>query len=696
VLSLAAAVLTVLAWGDLKTQDAVSNLSAVPSAVLYATLGVLIVRRAGNIIGWILIGIGAGLAIMSLASAYAVLGITRPGTLPAPELVGLLAEWTFVPVLTGVGFLLLLFPSGSLPSPGWRPFAGLGLLVIALTMVGFVVHPRMVALPAPGDTSLMFENPLGIRSLGPVLSTVLIGTVNGLAVLGCVILAAAFVSLAVRYRSGGRDVRQQIKWIALAAAVLAVCQLVALLALAATGDASNPVTVTAYVVIPVTVLFGIPAIITLAILKYGLYQIDVIINRAVQYGLLSATLTGVYAGIVVGIGTLAGYAGGPVLTVAAAVTIAVLFQPVRHRARLVANRLVYGQRATPYQVLADFAEDMAGQLDFDIALDRMASILAGATGAVRVEIWIRVGAQLRPQVTWPRGSALPAAVPLAGDAELPVFELATRAVAVRHGDELLGALAIQKPRNEPVTAAEDKLLTHLASQAGLVLRNVRLTAELRATIDDLRASRLRLVRAQDEERQRIERNLHDGAQQQLVALMVQLSLLEDSAGDSGEVRQVTGELRAGLRAALDDLRALARGIYPPLLADQGLGPALRAQAGRAPLPVQVETDGIGRYPPDAEAAVYFCILEALQNTTKYARASQATVALSCPGSHLEFTVTDDGTGFDTATASRGTGLQGMADRLAAAGGTLRINSATGNGTTISGRLPVSELAATEH
>jgi signal transduction histidine kinase len=633
---------------------------------------------------------------MALASAYAVLGITHPGTLPAPELVGLLAEWTFIPVLTGVGFLLLLFPSGSLPSPGWRPFAGLGLLAIALTMVGFVVRPRLVALPAPGDRSLMFENPLGVRSLGPVLSHLLIGTLNGLSVLGTVILAAAFVSLAVRYRSGGREVRQQIKWIALAAAVLAFCSIAALLAIAATGDASNPVTVTAYVVVPVMALFGIPAIITLAILKYGLYQIDVIINRAVQYGLLSATLTGVYAGIVVGIGTLAGYAGGPVLTVAAAVTIAVLFQPVRHRARLVANRLVYGQRATPYQVLADFAEDMAGQLDFDIALDRMASILAGATGAVRVEIWVRVGAQLRPQVIWPRGSALPAAVPLSGDAELPVFELATRAVAVRHGDELLGALAIQKPRNEPVTAAEDKLLAHLASQAGLVLRNVRLTAELRATIDDLRASRLRLVRAQDEERQRIERNLHDGAQQQLVALMVQLSLLEDSAGDSGEVRQVTGQLRAGLHAAIDDLRVLARGIYPPLLADQGLGPALRAQVGRAPLPVQVETDGIGRYPRDAEAAVYFCILEALQNTAKYARASQATVALSCPGSHLEFTVTDDGTGFDTATASHGTGLQGMTDRLAAAGGTLRISSAPGNGTSISGRLPVSELAATEH
>jgi hypothetical protein len=244
---------------------------------------------------------------------------------------------------------------------------------------------------------------------------------------------AAFVSLAVRYQSGGREVRQQIKWIALAAAVAAVSQLVALLALAATGDASNPVTVIAYVVIPVTALFGIPAIITLAILKYRLYQIDVIINRAVQYGLLSAALTGVYAGIVVGIGTLAGYSGGPVLTVAAAVVIAVLFQPVRHRAQLIANHLVYGERATPYQVLADFAEDMAGQLDFDTVLDRMASILAGAAGADRVEVWVRVGSELRPQVTWPHGSAPPAAVPLIDDAELPAFDLATRAVAVRHG-----------------------------------------------------------------------------------------------------------------------------------------------------------------------------------------------------------------------------------------------------------------------
>ena len=177
------------------------------------------------------------------------------------------------------------------------------------------------------------------------------------------LLAVASVSLAVRYRSGGRDVRKQIKWILVAAVGATVGQLVALLGIAVTGTESNPVTTVAFVVIPIIALFGIPALIAVAILKHGLYQIDVIINRAIRYGLLSAVLTAIYVLIVVGIGTTAGYAGGPLLNAAAALAIAVLFQPLRRRARLLANRVVYGQRATPYQVLADFAQDMAGQLD---------------------------------------------------------------------------------------------------------------------------------------------------------------------------------------------------------------------------------------------------------------------------------------------------------------------------------------------
>jgi signal transduction histidine kinase len=231
-------------------------------------------------------------------------------------------------------------------------------------------------------------------------------------------------------------------------------------------------------------------------------------------------------------------------------------------------------------------------------------------------------------------------------------------------------------------------MRHLASQAGLVLRNAALTAELRATIDDLRASRRRLVETQDAERQKIERNLHDGAQQQLIALTIHLGLLEESADDPAAVRELVAAVKTGVRAALDDLRDLARGIYPPLLADQGLVPALQAQARKASLPVEIDADGIGRYPQDAEAAVYFCTLEALQNITKYASASRAKVGLSCSDDSLRFTVSDNGTGFDTATTRYGTGLQGMADRLAALGGALRVRSQPGHGTILSGELPL--------
>jgi signal transduction histidine kinase len=395
----------------------------------------------------------------------------------------------------------------------------------------------------------------------------------------------------------------------------------------------------------------------------------------------------VYAGIVLGFGTFAGHRGGPVLTIAAAVTIALLFQPLRRRAQLLANRVVYGERATPYQVLSDFAEDMTGQLGYGEALDKMVSLLAGATGATRAGAWIRMGAELRPVVTWPSGSPAPAPVALSGHLELPPFG-ASVAVPVRHGDELLGALSLQKPASEPLTTAEDQLLQHLASQAGLLLRNVQLTAELQATIDELKASRRRLVETQDAERRKIERNLHDGAQQQLIAATIQLGLLEQSADDPGYYRQMAAQLKDALRAALEDLRDLARGIYPPLLAEQGLAAALQAQARKAPLPVIIETGSLGRYPQDTETTVYFCTLEALQNITKYAAATHATIRLACTGGSLQFTITDNGTGFDTTTARHGTGLQGMTDRLAAHGGTLAIRSQPGHGTTLTGRLPV--------
>ncbi len=684
--AMAAAALTVVARGDLAHGDLASQLAIATSIASYATLGALILRRVGNVIGWIMLVEGAAQAFLALASIYAVIGVsTFPGSLPAAKQVGVLAECSFPAVVFTIAFMFLLFPTGTLPSRRWRPVAAAGLVLAVLTTAGLVVHPRMVALIAPGGASLSYPNPLAAGDPGPVLRTVLVGTLNGLSAVFLPFLVATFISLVVRYRTGGRLLRQQVKWLALTAVGFLVCLLTALLGLAG-GQAW--LTTVANTAVQLIALFGIPAAMTLAILRYRLYDIDVIISRAVVYGLLSAAVTGVYAGIVLGIGTFVGHRSGPVLTIAAAVTIALLFQPLRRRAQLFANRLVYGRRATPYQALSDFAGAMAGQLGLAEAVDRMVSVLAGATGADRAEAWIRVGTGLRPAAIWPRGSPPSVAVTIGAGDSLPAFPGASRAVAVAQGGELLGALSLHKPPNEPLTSTEDELLRHLASQAGLVLRNAALTAELQATIDELRASRRRLVEAQDAERRKIERNLHDGAQQQLIALTIHLALLEESAGDPPAVRELASAVKEGVRAALDDLRDLARGIYPPLLADQGLVPALQAQARKASLPVRIDADGIGRYPQDAEAAVYFCTLEALQNVAKYANASRATVGLSCSGDSLQFTVTDDGTGFDTTTIPPGTGLQGMADRLAALGGALHIRSQPGDGTILSGELPL--------
>jgi signal transduction histidine kinase len=546
-----------------------------------------------------------------------------------------------------------------LPSPRWRPVARAGLGLAGLTLAAFVVSTRQVALPAPGGISLTYPNPLAVRSLGPAARLV---TLNRVGALFLVLLVPALVSLAIRYRQGDQRLRQQMKWLGLAIAGVLACQVVALLAKAA-GQQDTVLTVVPDAITPLLVLLGIPVAMAIAILRHRLFDIDVIISRALLFTLLSAGVTAVYAAIVLGIGTLVGSGNDPLLTIAAAVVIALVFQPLRQRATRLANRLVYGERATPYQVLSDFAAGMAGQLDLGDALDRMVSLLAGAAGATRVEAWLRVGA------------------------ELAAPDPPTRVVPVRHADDLLGAISLHKPPNEALNTAEDSLLQHLASQAGLVMRNAKLNAELQATIDELRASRRRLVEAQDAERRKIERNLHDGAQQQLVALAIQLSLLADTADDPALVRQAIPELKAQPSTALDDLRTLARGIYPPLLAEQGLVMALRTQAARSPVPVEVKARDVGRYTPDAESTVYFCVLEARQNVAKHARASRVTVWLAAAEDGLEFSVTDDGAGFPAAAQRPGSGLQDMSDRLAAHGGTLDIRSEPGQGTTVTGRLP---------
>jgi signal transduction histidine kinase len=247
---------------------------------------------------------------------------------------------------------------------------------------------------------------------------------------------------------------------------------------------------------------------------------------------------------------------------------------------------------------------------------------------------------------------------------------------------------VVKRRGESLTPLETKLIDDLAHQAGLVLKNVGLTTELMQRLEELRTSRQRLVQAQDEARRRLERNLHDGAQQHLVALKVKLGLAQSLAQrDPEKARETVRQLKADADEALETLRDLARGIYPPLLADKGLKAALESQARKSMLPVAIDADGVTRYSQDVEATVYFCVLEALQNVQKYAEAATVVVRLRQDGRQLLFEVEDDGRGFNVANVKRGAGLTNMTDRLDAIDGDLRITSG-GSGTKVAGRLRV--------
>jgi signal transduction histidine kinase len=411
------------------------------------------------------------------------------------------------------------------------------------------------------------------------------------------------------------------------------------------------------------------------------------------FGVLAAFITVVYVAVVVGLGSL--FTDTLVLRIAATALVAVAFQPVRDRANRLANRLVFGERATPYEVLARFGERVGETYASEDVLPRIARVVAEGTAAARSDVWLRLGGRLTLAASWPVAEPR-VSFAVEGD-ELPAID-ADRVAPVRHQGELLGAIAVTKPASEPLAAEESELLDHLAEQAGLVLANARLTADLEARLmqiagqaADLRSSRQRIVAAQDEERRRLERNIHDGAQQHLVALAVKLRLAKTALQKDPKLgRRMLGEIEGEVDAALDTLRSLALGIYPPLLEEQGIAAALAAQYLRSSLPVRLEADGIGRYPIELEAAVYFCALEALQNAAKYANATEITVAFRERDGALEFSVADNGGGFDAGSNGTGTGIQGMRDRMAVFGGDAEIESSPGHGTIVRGRVPVSE------
>jgi signal transduction histidine kinase len=614
---------------------------------------VLASRRPANRIGWLFLTAGLVLALEAFGTQYGLRAlVAAPGSLPAGRAFAWVANWLGVFSLVLLALVFLLFPTGHLRSRRWRPAAWFMAAVFALAaVVSFVTATHYWSHP--------------FDSFGSGIPAYL--TATFLLILAAVVVGVT--ALVVRFAQSSGEERLQLKWFA-AAALLVVVTLIA--SFLANVAVANVLSNLAFVC-----LF---AAIAIAVLKYRLYDIDIVISKAVLYGSLAVFITAVYAALVVGIGTLVGNPRSPLLTALAAAVVAVAFQPARQWAGRLANRVVYGRRATPYQVLSQFAQRIGSTYAAEEVLPQMAQIVAAGTGATKVVIWLRVGDELHPEAS-SDGNSREGPLPVDGEV-LPPLPDGEISVPVVHQGALLGAISITMPKDEPLRPAGQQLVTDVASQAGLALANAGL-------IEDLRASRQRLVTAQDEARRRLERNIHDGAQQDLVALAIKLRLAETTvAADPAQTGPVFGELKADTTGALENLRDLARGIYPPLLADLGLAAALSAQASKSPLSVTVEADGIARFAQDTEAAVYFCCLEALQNTAKYAHATQARISLQAHNETLQFTVSDDGTGYDARRTPMGSGLRNMADRLAALSGQLEIRSAPSRGTTITGHLPI--------
>ncbi len=447
-------------------------------------------------------------------------------------------------------------------------------------------------------------------------------------------------------------------------------------------------------------------------------NVDRVLVHTVSATGLTAVVVVVYLVIVIGLGRAPADTERTllVLSMLAAGVAAIAYVPARERLAESANRLVYGERHPPDEVLRTWGSRLSRSIPMDELLLQLAESLRKVLALRRAEIWTGTPDRLELVVSVPDREAPPL---LLGPEEQPVVARAgvtgnawlevwlpsllagrdhsqLRVAPAAHSGTLLGLLVIERASDgDHFTEEDDRVLTELARQVGLALHNVQLDSALQESLEnlkhaneDLQTSRARIVATGDAERRKIERNLHDGAQQHLVALAVNLRLTKDMLSDDPEgAAEMLDALADAVKETIQELRDLAHGIYPPLLMDSGLPEALRAAANRSPLSVSLVADGVGRHSSEIEAAVYFCCLEALQNAGKHAPSAEVAVTV-VEDDGLRFEVHDDGPGFDVAAARGGHGFTNMSDRLGAIGGTVEWHSAPGKGTTITGHIPL--------
>jgi signal transduction histidine kinase len=656
-------------------------------AIAWALAGLVTARKGGvadaRAVAW-LIALGALTGAVALTAAQ----IGTSGPQHAARIVATVSASLVIAI--SFHFLLAL-PDGRLARPGRRIVAGLGYATAVGTGIGLAVA----------------DQPF------PVMAGALIWPLA---------VACALPAARLRYqRAAGHD-KEQMQWLGtglVTAAIIALISAVLHLLVGWPGPA-GAVAAGASAAVPLAVILAEwpPAA------RHGGQAFVHTITAAGSVVVIAA----IYLVIVAGLGKAPATDAERELlglSMLAAVVAAIGFLPTRGRLVASATRFVYGTREAPGEALRTFGSRMTRAVAMDELLLQLAESLRKTMRLDCAEIYTGTGDVLERMVSVPdtggksfvltdRERPVVARAGVSGSAWASVWlpallegrdQAQLRVAPISHAGELLGLIVIERAaRADSFTDEDDRVLTDLARQAGLAFHNSRLDSALQSTLDalrkqadELRESRTRIVASGDAERRRVERDLHDGAQQHLVALAINLRLARDiAADDPAAVDEMLGQLADDVQLTIKELRELAHGIYPPLLADNGLGDALRAAASRSPLKVRVAVaDDVGRYPAEVEAAIYFSCMEALQNAAKHAQQATVDLRLWTEAGGLLFSVADDGPGFDPAAARGGHGHVNMADRLGAIGGTVRWESRPGHGATISGSVPLVPLQAGE-
>ena len=620
----------------------------------FTAVGLYVLRvRPGHREGRLFVATGVAHAVMFLGRQYGL----QDGPLPGASWLGWLGVWPLPLVIALAGVTVMAFPDGSFLSPRWRAAAA------AMVAVAVVLAVPSALWPVEYDRiGMVAPHPLDVG--GADLAEAILTPARTIAYsLFQLLWTVAVLARLVRARG---DEARQLRWFVYAVAIdlLLLLAGVLLLGTPLPGLLATPL---------VAVAAGV------AILKYRLYDIDPVINKTLVVGAMALVITAGYLAVAVGVGALLPVPDG-VLSLVATAVVALAFEPVRRRAQRMADRLVYGHRSTPYEALSRLSAQLLTPRE-DL-LGGLAATVAHAVGAVEVVVWVGDKDRLAPAAAWP------APRPHQPTALSDLGEQGRVVRPVLHDGSTRGAVTLRKRAGESLTAQEARLLTDLVAQVGLAIDHQARRQQVADQAGELQAAARRIVTAQDAARRRIERNLHDGAQQRLVTLGLELGALAEHAEETGapDLAARAESARRQLLDATAALREMARGLHPSVLTQDGLEPALATLADHSPLPVRLRVDVARRQPAEVEATAYFLVSEAITNAARHSGASLVEVGVQRDGQGLRVEVSDDGAG--GADPASGSGLQGLADRLAALGARLELTSPPQGGTRLRTVIPV--------